>query len=239
MGIRLGMITPSLNTVLEPVTYRLLRDIPDVTAHFSRVSVTQISLGKDADSQFDAEPMIAAALLLMDARVDAICWNGTAGGWLGVEKDKLLCAAVSDAVGLPVTSATQAVTDWFRATGVTQFGLVTPYMADVQSQIIAKYAEAGFECVSEAHLGRDDGFAFAAINEKIWSELIREVACGRPHAITTMCTNISGAPLAERVEREIGIPLIDSISAALWSTMMLAGADPSRVRGWGRVFLAD
>ena len=34
---RVGMITPSLNTVLEPVTYALLADLPDVTAHFSRV----------------------------------------------------------------------------------------------------------------------------------------------------------------------------------------------------------
>jgi len=238
MSIRLGMITPSLNTVLEPMTYRLLQDVPDVTAHFSRVSVTRISLGADAESQFDAAPMIAAAHLLKDAQMDAMCWNGTAGGWLGVEKDKVLCAAVSDAVGVPVTSATQAVTDWFRATGVTKFGLVTPYVADVQNQIMEKYADAGFECVSEAHLGRDDGFAYAAVEDKTLSALIRKVACGRPQVITTMCTNISGAPLAEPVERETGIPLIDSISASLWATMRLAGTDPARIQGWGRMFAA-
>ena len=53
---RIGMITPSLNTVLEPVTYALLSDLPDVTAHFSRVRVTHISLGDDATSQFADEP---------------------------------------------------------------------------------------------------------------------------------------------------------------------------------------
>ena len=238
MGIRLGMITPSLNTILEPVTYMLLRDTPDVTAHFSRVSVTQIALSENSNRQFDAAPMIAAARLLADARMDAICWNGTAGGWLGVEKDKVLCAEVSDAVGVPVTSATQAVTEWFRVAGVTRFGLVTPYMADVQTEIVAQYADAGFECVSEAHLGRDDGFAYAAIEDKIWSELIREVACGRPQAITTMCTNISSAPLAEAIEHETDITLIDSISASLWATMRLAGADPARISGWGRMFAA-
>ncbi len=238
MGIRLGMITPSLNTVLEPVTYRLLHDLPDVTAHFSRVSVTQISLDENSDSQFAAEPMIAAARLLMDARMDAICWNGTAGGWLGMEKDKAMCDAVSDAVGVPVTSATQATAEWFRAAGIAKFGLVTPYMPDVQNRIMAKYADAGFECVSEAHLGRDDGFNYAAIEDDTWSGLIREVAGGRPEAITTMCTNISGAPLAEPMERETGIPLIDSISASLWDTMRLAGADPARISGWGRMFAA-
>jgi maleate isomerase len=238
MGIRLGMITPSLNTVLEPVTYRLLRDVPDVTAHFSRVSVTQISLDDDSDSQFAAAPMIAAARLLMDAKMDAICWNGTAGGWLGVEKDKALCAAIADAVGVPVTSATQATTEWFREAGVSKFGLVTPYVGELQKQIMAKYADAGFDCVGEAHLGREDGFAYAAIEDETWRRLIREVADKRPQAITTMCTNISGAPLAEAVEAETDIPLVDSVSVSLWAVMRLAGADPARIGGWGRMFAA-
>ena len=236
MGIRLGMITPSLNTVLEPVTYRLLHDLPDVSAHFSRVPVTHISLDDESEGQFAAEPMIAAARLLMDARMNAICWNGTAGGWLGVEKDAALCASISDAVGVPVTSATQAVTGLFRDAGVTKFGLVTPYMENVQRQIVAKYSDAGFECVGEAHLGRDDGFNYAAIDDDTWRGLIREVAGSGPQAITTMCTNISGAPLAEPMERETGIPLIDSISASLWATMKLAGVDPARISGWGRMF---
>ena len=138
MGIRLGMITPSLNTVLEPVTYRLLHDLPDVSAHFSRVRVTQISLDDNCADQFAAAPMIEAARLLMDAHVDAICWNGTAGCWLGVENDAALCAAISEAVGVPVTSATQAVTGLFQEAGVTKFGLVTPYVEDLQRQIVAK-----------------------------------------------------------------------------------------------------
>lgn len=236
MTIRLGMITPSLNTALEPITYRLLRDLPDVSAHFSRVRVTHISLDDSAGSQFAAEPMIDAARLLMDAKVDSICWNGTSGGWLGVEKDAALCAAISDAVGIPVTSATQAVTGLFSQAGVTRFGLVTPYLDDVQQEIIAKYSAAGFECVGEAHLGRDDGFAYAAIADDTWSTLIRQVAGSKPQAITTMCTNISGAPLAEPMEREIGIPLVDSISASLWAALKLAGADPTRISGWGKMF---
>lgn len=236
MGIRLGMITPSLNTVLEPVTYRLLHDLEDVSAHFSRVPVTHISLDENSADQFAPEPMIAAARLLMDARMDAICWNGTAGGWLGVENDAALCAAISEAVGVPVTSSTQAVTGLFRDAGVTKFGLVTPYMEDVQRQIVAKYSDAGFECVGEAHLGRDDGFNYAAIADNTWSGLIRQVAGSEPQAITTMCTNISGARLAEPMERETGIPLIDSISASLWATMKLAGVDPTRISGWGRMF---
>ena len=41
---RLGMLTPSSNTRLEPATADLLRDAPAITAHFSRFRVTEITL---------------------------------------------------------------------------------------------------------------------------------------------------------------------------------------------------
>ena len=61
---RLGMLTPSSNTVLEPVTVSMLRDLPDVTAHFSRFKVTEIALTDDALGQFDDTEILRAAELL-------------------------------------------------------------------------------------------------------------------------------------------------------------------------------
>jgi maleate isomerase len=84
---RLGMLTPSSNTVLEPVTAAMLAGLPDVSAHLARFRVTEISLGQRALGQFELEPMLAAAELLADARVASICWNGTSAGWLGFESD--------------------------------------------------------------------------------------------------------------------------------------------------------
>jgi maleate isomerase len=78
----LGMLTPSSNTVLEPVTGAILADLPDVTAHFSRFGVTEISLNEEALGQFKNQPIIDASKLLADARLHAI--YGTAprpGGW--------------------------------------------------------------------------------------------------------------------------------------------------------------
>jgi maleate isomerase len=79
---RLGMLTPSSNTVLEPVIGAMLADLPEVSAHFTRFRVTEILLGQGALGQFELEPMLAAADLLADARVASICWNGPRrAGW--------------------------------------------------------------------------------------------------------------------------------------------------------------
>jgi hypothetical protein len=50
--IRLGILTPSSNTSLEPLTQALIAGLPEVSVHFARFSVTQIALSPDALGQF-------------------------------------------------------------------------------------------------------------------------------------------------------------------------------------------
>ena len=87
--VLLGMLTPSSNTVLEPVTTAILQELDHVSAHFSRFRVTEISLSAAALGQFDDRPLLTAAELLADANVDVIAWNGTSAGWLGFERDEI------------------------------------------------------------------------------------------------------------------------------------------------------
>jgi len=84
---RLGMLTPSSNTALEPLTAAMLHDLPDITAHFGRFQVTEISLSEYGLGQFQLEPMLAAARMLAEAHVHVICWNGTSSGWRGFDAD--------------------------------------------------------------------------------------------------------------------------------------------------------
>jgi maleate isomerase len=232
----LGMLTPSSNTVLEPLTAALLAGLPDVTAHFARFPVREISLGEAALGQFEHEPILAAARLLADARVGSIVWNGTSSGWRGFAADEELCRAIAEATGIPAGTAVLALNEIFTLTGVRRFGLVTPYLDGIQERIVANYAAAGFACAAERHLGDRGNFSFSEYGEELIAQMIREVAAARPDAITVFCTNLRGAAVVEALEAETGIPIYDTVATALWQGMRLAGADPGRVRGWGCLF---
>jgi maleate isomerase len=233
---RLGMLTPSSNTVLEPLTGAMLAGLPDVTAHFARFRVTEISLGQGALGQFALEPMLAAAELLADARVASICWNGTSAGWLGFASDEHLCAAISERTGIAACSSVLALNEILERTGARRFGLVTPYLPEIQQAIIANYAAAGLECVAERHLLERDNFAFSNYGEALIAKLCREVATARPDAITIFCTNLRGARVVASLEDELGIPIYDTVATAVWKSLALAGVAPRRLRGWGRLF---
>jgi maleate isomerase len=230
------MLTPSSNTVLEPVTSAMLAGLPEVSAHFGRFRVTEISLDDNALGQFRTEPMLAASELLADAKVATICWNGTSAGWLGFERDEQLCTAITERTGTAACSSVLALNEIFAKTGVKRFALVTPYLAEVQQAIIANYAGAGIACVAERHLEQCDNFSFATNGEDLVARLCREVAAAKPDAIVIFCTNMRGAPIGARLEEELGIPIYDTVATAVWKSLALAGVPPRRVRGWGRLF---
>jgi len=232
----LGMLTPSSNTVLEPLTSAMLAGLPDVTVHFARFPVREISLRQAALGQFESVPILAAARLLADARVGTIVWNGTASGWLGFGADEALCRAITTETGIPAGTSVLALNEIFALEGVRRFGLVTPYLGEIQERIVAHYAAAGFACAAERHLGDRGNFSFSEYGEELIASLIREVAEAKPDAITVFCTNFRGARVVEALEAETGIPIYDTVATGLWKAMKLAGADPGRVRGWGRLF---
>lgn len=236
MAMRLGMLTPSSNTVLEPLTAAMLADLPGVTAHFARVRVLAIDLGAGSQGQFDTAPMLAAAELLADAKVAAICWNGTSGAWLGLDRDRALCAAITRRTGIPATTATLALMAALAALGARRIGLVTPYLATVQQAIVARWREAGLECVAERHLDDPGNHSFADHAEPVVAGLVRAVAAAGPEAIAIHCTNFRGLRVASALETELGLPVLDSIAVALWGSLGAAGIAAAPLAGWGRVF---
>lgn len=235
---RLGMLTPSSNTVLEPICCSMLAAMPDVSVHFARFRVTEISLTGASRGQFSRDGMLDAAQLLADARVDAISWNGTSASWLGFDRDRDLCDAIKHATGASATSSVLAMVDVLQGAEMTRLALVSPYIDVVQRQIVETFGAEGFEIVEERHLGLSENFAFAAVTAQELEDMIRGVAKAAPHAILVMCTNLRAAPLVERLEAELGIPILDSIATAVWGALRLADADTARLAGWGRLFRA-
>jgi maleate isomerase len=238
--ILLGMLTPSSNTTLEPVTTAMLLEVPEASAHFGRFRVTEIALTSDALAQFENSEILSAARLLADARCQVIGWNGTSASWLGFESDRRLCDAIERETGARACTSVLALNEIFQKTGVRRFGLLTPYRDDVQDAIIANYVSEGFTCVAERHLGLQDNFSFSEVGaEQILGmarELMTGIADARPQALAVLCTNLRGAPLVPELEQELGVPVYDSIATVVWKALQLTGVDLKRVKRWGSLF---
>jgi len=129
-----------------------------------------------------------------------------------------------------------ALNELMALRGVKRLALVTPYTADVQQRIVDNYRTVGIEVVAERHLDIRVNHDFALVEPERLRALMREVAQARPEAITTFCTNLRAAPMAEAVEAELDIPLLDTVSTTVWGLLRAADADPASVAGYGQLF---
>ena len=233
--IRIGHITPSSNTWLEPLTYAMNQAFSGrVAHHFSRIRVTHMSTGATSESQFQLEPMLAGARLLADAPLDALVWNGTSASWRGLEHDHMLADAIRNQIGLPFSTSTIAFYETFESFGWNRIALALPYADDVTRGIVAEYGRQGFAVTAAPHLGLRDNVDVGAAEPDAIRRILREAAASKPDCIAVVCTNFNATELVEEMEAELGVPIVDSIAITFREALKLTGAWRP-ISGWGKV----
>jgi len=213
--MRLGLLIPSSNVVLEPLAVRAQSLNPDLSIHISRLGVLDVTLDPASRSQFELDTQVAAAKLLCDAKVDRIIWGGTSASWLGRAHDEAFVARMAQETGVETTSCVLEINKRLGNLGVKRLGFLTPYANDVTDQINQNYTNMGFDVVASRNDGGTLSNDFASIGQDIITGMIREVAAYKPEAIVIMCTNMAGAECAARLEGELGLPIIDSAAETL------------------------
>jgi maleate isomerase len=225
MTARIGMLTPSSNTVLEPATAALVAPLGDrVSVHYSRFRVTRISDEAESHQQFALEPMLHAARLLADARVGVITWNGTSGAWAGLDHDRALIESIEQQTGIPATTATLTLVETMRAAGIRRYALVVPYEDEITRRIRQVLSTEGFECTGASNERITDNFAFSEVSSDHIANRARAVAEGA-QAVVIHCTNLRGAEVAGRLAGELGVPVLDSVVVALHGALRVVGID--------------
>ncbi len=213
--MRLGLLIPSSNVVLEPLAAQLQARRPEISVHVSRLGVLDVKLNAASRAQFEMETKIAAAKLLCDANVDHIIWGGTSASWLGITHDEVFASRIEQETGIPATTCVLEINRHLAVLGAKRLGMVTPYTDDVSAQIDQNYAEMGFEVIASRHNGGDMSNDFAAIQPTVIERMIRDVAAAKPEAVIVMCTNVAAAALATELTADLGIPVLDSAAITL------------------------
>lgn len=236
MRTKIGIVTPSSNTILEPVSSSIASSLSNVSVHFARFHVTEISDDQKSIEQFANSAMLMACQMLSEARVDCIIWSGTSAGWLGFYRDIELCNLITQETGIRSSSSTLALKKIMDINKHKSFGLVTPYTHKIQEKIIENFLLEGYDCISERHYNEYINYNFSEISNKDIASMIRDVSKNKPDCITTFCTNLNAAPLVNALEEEIQIDIYDTVTLALWEAFNICNINYKGLENWGKLF---
>ena len=231
----IGTITPSGNTVVERITLGIVRELPEVSVHFSRTPVFGSS--DPSPDRYASEGFLAAARLLAHAAPNVLLWNGSKGAGIGFDHDRALVESIHAETGIRATTSILGLAELLAARDIRRLGIVTPYSDESQQKTLDCLAREGFDCVAEAHAGLSDNLSYASVPAEQIATMARQVASSRPQAILCLCTNFPAAVMAAPLEAELGLPVYDSTALGVWHALRLCGADTRAAAPlWGSLF---
>ena len=227
---RIGLLVPSSNSSVEPEFYRLLP--PEVTLHTARLLLTHISpetirgMLTDLDTQ---------SRLLASADVDVIVLGAVAPALTqGLAYDRELAERITAAAGKPALTTATGLLEALRHLRVQRVSVAAPYDESV-SAIAKSFLEGnGISVVASRELGIVDN----QIVGRLTAEDAWELGCAADHpdaqAVVFAGTNMRTMDVVERLEIELGKPVVSTTAAALWSALRFLGF-VGDIQGHGRL----
>jgi maleate cis-trans isomerase len=144
---RIGLVSPSTNTTLEPEFWRLAPE--GVSIHVARV----YQAGPQEPSTYRrmADDIATAATMLATAEVDVIAFGCTSCTYFVPPEE--IRTTMAEKAHCPAVLTADAVVDALRALNVRRLALASPRTEFVTQRELKFLADSGFEVVAARSLG--------------------------------------------------------------------------------------
>lgn len=229
---RIGVILPSVNTVVEP--WFNVAAPSGVTVHATRMLLDN-TVTPESLRRMDEEEGLPAAVRLAGCRPSAIAYCCTASSVVqGLEYDRAFSGRLAAKTGCACVTAVGAIIDALHALRVRRVTMVSPYIDVIDEAEHTLFRLAGFEVASHANLGISDGFGLAAPSPGEISALALRALARDAEAIVISCLNLNSQAVAAELEAATVRPVVTSTTATLWKLLRIAGIDDP-VPGYGRL----
>jgi len=227
---RFGLLTPSSNTTQEPEFSAALP--PGVSLHTGRVAYRDITPEEQMRCVLELE---SESRKLADAEVGVIVFAATAPTIAkGKGYDRELIKRMEDASGRPATTAATAFVDALTRLGVERIAIGAPWSKTMDGPMVSFMEANGFKVVHSEVVGIVASIDLGRIGSDTAYELGRRTDRPDADAIIMPGGNWSSMPVVERLEAELGKPVLVNNAVSLWAGLRLLQRHDS-IPGYGQL----
>ena len=214
---RFGLLTPSSNTVQEPEFSAALP--PSVSLHTGRVAYRDITPQEQMRCVLELE---SESRKLGDAEVDVIVFAATAPTLAnGMGYDRELIKRMEDASGRPATTAATAFVDALTRLAAKKIAIAAPWSKTMDKPMVAIMQASGFEVVNSEVAGYVASIELGRTGPQAAYALGRRADRPDADAIIMPGGNWPAMSMVEKLERELGKPVLANNAVSLWAGLRL------------------
>ena len=227
---RFGLLTPSSNTTQEPEFMAALP--PSISLHTGRVAYRDITPEEQMRCVLELE---TESRKLADAEVGCIVFAATAPTLAkGKGYDRELIKRMEDASGRPATTAATAFVDALRLLGANKVSIGAPWSKTMDKPMVEFMQASGFNVVHSEVVGFVASVDLGRVGPETAYELARRADRPDADAIIMPGGNWASMPVVERLERELGKPVLVNNAVSLWAGLRLL-KQKEGIAGYGRL----
>ncbi|MES0862899.1 Asp/Glu racemase [Ruegeria sp. SCPT10] len=216
---KIGVLVPFTNTNLE--ADMMLMRCPDTTVHFQRIGgydVDEIP-GSDQMAGLGASDISHDLRMIGGVRPDVVLYGCTSATLThGSGFDAQLAQDIKAASGAITFTAAGALVEASKALGVGKVGFASPYLGEINVQAADFLARNDITTVHSADIGQTLGNYGQG---ELTPDEVFDLACRADHpeaeAIVLSCTDMRAVEAVERIEHQLGKPVVTSNQAMMFA----------------------
>ena len=216
---RIGLLVPSVNTVVESEFNRLIPNGVGVFATRMRNSVTDVE-----DSRAMLQHVERGADELGSMHPDVIAFACTASSFVnGVAGEVELRRRIETAGKAKAVTTSGAVLEALRGLRVRRIVIATPYPDELNELEKRFFDTEEIEVLGIAGMGISEAFDIGKVAPEETREFARKVWRDEADGMFISCTNLRTIEVLQELEDEFGKPVVSSNSATFRSCMNALG----------------
>jgi len=238
---RIGIIVPATNATFVPECYRMAPE--GVSFHFARMALSELSAEALQEmGKFTREK----GKELEAAGVDIIVFGCTSGSFAGGKgHDEKIIQELEEETGIPALITSTAVLKALQCLAIQKIAVASPYSEELNARLKDFFEAHGLKVTAMRGLGfvkRTTHFPLAPRPVSLPNQqepavaykLARLVNGSEAQGILISCTNFRTIEIIEKLEKDLGKPVVTSVQATIWAALRKIGVGEP-LEGWGRL----